>query len=326
MAGSPDDPTQMPSGDDDRTDVLELNAGPGRRMFTEEDRSILGLSATPGRRVFTEEERQLLLHLLKDYPLLESKSSDTPTLQKKWRFWVELTNRFNAAHMNTKRTPEQLRKCWKNMKSKAKRSHHQDGGGHGEQQNSSITYIRNNASPTLMNVDVDPTLVDQSPEPVQDAWEGDHTTKNGNDKEYSMKIQTIKPEIATSPSSSSQPPSKTQNRPASFRVPPENDVPADLETAPSSDSMWPLSLRPYQKRKLDSILEQDQKLISSQLTLSKIEEEKNLLQLKILNEQLKNVQKEANLLDKKIMLTDRKIQYWDRMLKKGGENHVFPNM
>ncbi|XP_066989492.1 uncharacterized protein [Macrobrachium rosenbergii] len=199
MAGAPD-PTPMLSGDD-KNNVLELNAGPGRKMFTEEDRSILGLSTTPGRRVFTEEERQLLLHLLKDYPLLESKSSDTATLQKKWRFWVELTNRFNAAHMNTNRTPEQLRKCWKNMKSKAKKNH-QDGG-HGEQQNS-VTYIRNNASPTLMNVDVDPTLVDQSPEPVQDAWEGDHTTRNGSDKEYSMKM--IKPETATSPSSSSQQP------------------------------------------------------------------------------------------------------------------------
>ncbi|XP_068224312.1 myb/SANT-like DNA-binding domain-containing protein 3 isoform X1 [Palaemon carinicauda] len=316
MAGPPD-----PNGiSRDEKTLLVLNAGPGRKMFTEEDKTILGIATTPARRIFTEEERQLLIHLLKDYPLLESKSSDTATLQKKWRFWVELTNRFNAAHMNTKRTPEQLRKCWKNMKSKARKNYLEAG----DQLNSHATYLENHASPTLVNVEVDPALIDPSPEPVQDAWEGDHTAKNGNDK---VQIQISKPEAVTVKSPPNQQPSKPQSSAAASRVPPENNAASvKLETAASSDSVWPVSLRPYQKRKLDSILEQDQKLINSQLTLSKIEEEKNLLQLKILNGQLKNVQKEADLLDKKILLTDRKIQYWDRLLKNGSGHHVFPNV
>ena len=117
--------------------------------------------------------------------------------------------------------------------------------------------------------------------------------------------------------------------PDSPRAPLINSVPnsVDFEATANSDSVWPVSLRPYQKRKLDAILDQDQKLTNSQLALSKLEEEKNKLQLKILNEQLKNLQKEADLLDRKIILTDRKIQYWDRMYKTGGgHHHMFPNM
>ncbi|XP_068224313.1 uncharacterized protein [Palaemon carinicauda] len=266
------------------------------------------------RRNFTEEEKVLLFVLAeKDKEIIEKRGIGGPAVREKRKVWDKIALIFNAQKhiVKIQRSAKDLRKCWFNQRYR-------------DQLNSHATYLENHASPTLVNVEVDPALIDPSPEPVQDAWEGDHTAKNGNDK---VQIQISKPEAVTVKSPPNQQPSKPQSSAAASRVPPENNAASvKLETAASSDSVWPVSLRPYQKRKLDSILEQDQKLINSQLTLSKIEEEKNLLQLKILNGQLKNVQKEADLLDKKILLTDRKIQYWDRLLKNGSGHHVFPNV
>ena len=51
-----------------------------------------------------------------------------------------------------------------------------------ENSHNSLLNGENNESPTLMNVDVDPVLINQSPEPVQNAWEGDLTTNNDRSK------------------------------------------------------------------------------------------------------------------------------------------------
>lgn len=74
------------------------------------------------------------------------------------------------------------------------------------------------------------------------------------------------------------------------------------------------------------LLDQDRQLASKQLVTAKLEEEKGRLQLRILHEQLKNVQRETHLIDRKIALADRKIQYWDKVLKNGGDEHFLSHM
>ncbi|KAK7066843.1 hypothetical protein SK128_016519 [Halocaridina rubra] len=329
--------TSKMNQNEEEQDII-VRRGSSARRYPKEFKK----TACPGRRIFTEEERNFLLHLVQDYPILESKSTDTATLQKKWRFWVELTNRFNAAGMNAKRTPEQLRKCWKNMKCKAKRVHQDPLAGEGDNHHTSLNF-ENDSSPTLLKVEVDPALINQFPEALHDSWEGEVIAKNGihtlsKSPQYTDEAPgslTCKRDSAVPSSSAS--PIHTQHfvEPTREVYLDNNTNSPDFDSGPSSDTLWPVTLRPYQKRKLDAILDQDQKLSGSQLAISRLEEEKNKLQLEILKEQLKNVQKEADLLERKILLTDReikltdkKIQYWDRIFKSDGQDHhhVYPNI
>ncbi len=68
-------------------------------------------------------ERNFLLRLLEEnIDIVESKSNDGVTMRRKDETWARIVSRFNAEPSVVKRTPRQLRKCWTNMKMRAKKS------------------------------------------------------------------------------------------------------------------------------------------------------------------------------------------------------------
>ncbi|XP_077523593.1 myb/SANT-like DNA-binding domain-containing protein 3 [Amblyomma americanum] len=86
---------------------------------------------------FTFEEKEILLGLVKTYQhVLECKKTDVSSLAKKNATWKEIAGLFNSHHGVTRRDPNQLKKCWANMKQKSKgedatkkRDRHKTGGG-----------------------------------------------------------------------------------------------------------------------------------------------------------------------------------------------------
>ncbi|XP_033637312.1 myb/SANT-like DNA-binding domain-containing protein 3 [Asterias rubens] len=68
-------------------------------------------------------ERNFLLRLLEEnIDIVESKCNDGITMRRKDETWARIVSRFNAEPSVVKRTPRQLRKCWTNMKMRAKKS------------------------------------------------------------------------------------------------------------------------------------------------------------------------------------------------------------
>lgn len=73
------------------------------------------------RKVFSEEERCFLANLVGENVEIESKRTDAISVVNKLKKWKEITEKFNASGNVVKRTTQQLRTCWKNMKIKAKK-------------------------------------------------------------------------------------------------------------------------------------------------------------------------------------------------------------
>lgn len=72
------------------------------------------------RKVFTEREQIILATLVKEKgAAIENKKTDGTTLQIKNRAWEEVTKHYNIQpEVQTKRTSQQLRKLWANLKQK----------------------------------------------------------------------------------------------------------------------------------------------------------------------------------------------------------------
>lgn len=70
------------------------------------------------RKVYTEREQILLCMLVKEKgAYIENKKTDGSTLHNKNRAWEEVTHHFNIQpEVNTKRTSQQLKKLWANIK------------------------------------------------------------------------------------------------------------------------------------------------------------------------------------------------------------------
>ena len=71
---------------------------------------------------FTEVEKQVLLSLVQEKAeILESKKSDGRTVDCKKRAWEEVASNFNSCGEVNNGSSQQLKKCWENIKSWAKK-------------------------------------------------------------------------------------------------------------------------------------------------------------------------------------------------------------
>jgi Myb/SANT-like DNA-binding domain len=67
------------------------------------------------------EEERLILLVGQQKDVLESKEKDFGTINKKAKAWDALTVLFNSDEMVSKKTTDQLRKKWENLKGRAKK-------------------------------------------------------------------------------------------------------------------------------------------------------------------------------------------------------------
>ena len=53
---------------------------------------------------------------------IESQRNDTRSIEVNRKMWIEIDNTFSSSPGTEKRDPEQLKKCWANMKANAKKT------------------------------------------------------------------------------------------------------------------------------------------------------------------------------------------------------------
>ncbi|XP_064625947.1 myb/SANT-like DNA-binding domain-containing protein 3 [Lineus longissimus] len=74
------------------------------------------------RQYFSELERSLLIELVDKYKeTLESKKNDYKCIKAKSEAWTKVADNFNSQNGVVKRDVKQLKKCWDNIKSSAKK-------------------------------------------------------------------------------------------------------------------------------------------------------------------------------------------------------------
>ncbi|XP_069671018.1 myb/SANT-like DNA-binding domain-containing protein 3 [Periplaneta americana] len=79
------------------------------------------MEGTPKRLYFTAEEKMYINELASRYQdVVENKKSDVVSVSAKRRKWTEIASEFNLNSKHSKRTPQQIKKCWENMKTKRK--------------------------------------------------------------------------------------------------------------------------------------------------------------------------------------------------------------
>lgn len=72
-------------------------------------------------KIFSDYEKQVLLSLVEDQiGTLESKKSDSRSIVVKKKTLDMIADQFNKNSEITRRSSDQLKKCWENMKSRAK--------------------------------------------------------------------------------------------------------------------------------------------------------------------------------------------------------------
>ena len=78
--------------------------------------------AAAGRQYFSEMEKSLLTELVsKHQDVLENKKNDYKIIKKKNSTWDNLAEEFSSQTGTKKRDAKQLKKCWENIKSRAKK-------------------------------------------------------------------------------------------------------------------------------------------------------------------------------------------------------------
>ncbi|XP_006010335.1 myb/SANT-like DNA-binding domain-containing protein 3 isoform X1 [Latimeria chalumnae] len=77
---------------------------------------------TKSSKHFSKMEKSILFSLVEKHrAVLESKRSDARTISQKQKTWLLLGEEFNTQPGVVRRDPKQLRKCWENMKARAKK-------------------------------------------------------------------------------------------------------------------------------------------------------------------------------------------------------------
>lgn len=77
---------------------------------------------TESRQYFSPLEKSIITELVRKHKdILENKRNDYKTIQQKNRMWVALSEEFNSQSGVCKRDSRQLKKCWENIKSRAKK-------------------------------------------------------------------------------------------------------------------------------------------------------------------------------------------------------------
>ena len=74
------------------------------------------------RQYFSELEKSIITELVaKHKNVIEAKRNDYKTIKQKNMAWEALTEEFNCQAGVTKRESKQIKKCWENIKSRAKK-------------------------------------------------------------------------------------------------------------------------------------------------------------------------------------------------------------
>ena len=77
---------------------------------------------TESRQYFSPLEKSIITELVRKHKdILENKRNDYKTIQQKNRVWEALSEEFNSQSGVSKRDSRQLKKCWENIKSRAKK-------------------------------------------------------------------------------------------------------------------------------------------------------------------------------------------------------------
>ena len=75
------------------------------------------------RQYFSQLEKSLLTELVgRHKEVLENKTNDFRTIHQKNTVWETLSEEFNSQSGVTKRDTKQLKKCWENIKARAKKT------------------------------------------------------------------------------------------------------------------------------------------------------------------------------------------------------------
>ena len=78
------------------------------------------------RKIFSENDKKLLQYLIADNNEVENKKTDKISVQKKEETWNKIRTLFNSdSKISMPRSVKELRKCWENMKFKAKTAYDQ---------------------------------------------------------------------------------------------------------------------------------------------------------------------------------------------------------
>ena len=78
--------------------------------------------AAAGRQYFSKMEKSLLTELVsKHQDVLENKKNDYKIIKKNHSTWDNLAEEFSSQTGTKKRDAKQLKKCWENIKSRAKK-------------------------------------------------------------------------------------------------------------------------------------------------------------------------------------------------------------
>lgn len=73
------------------------------------------------RRHFSPIEKEIITTLaLKEAFVLEKRANDTNTIREKQEIWEQITDTYNKQNNVMTRNTKQIKKCWENLKAKAK--------------------------------------------------------------------------------------------------------------------------------------------------------------------------------------------------------------
>ena len=74
------------------------------------------------RQYFSQLEKSLVTELVRKHKdFIENKKNDYRTIKQKNSAWEALSEKFNSQSGVTKRDSKQLKKCWENLKARAKK-------------------------------------------------------------------------------------------------------------------------------------------------------------------------------------------------------------
>ena len=96
-----------------------------------------GMAANRRSQNYTSDEKQLLVSLVDNYKdVIENKKTDKVSVRERDDSWNSVSSAFNLAFPTRRRSSEQLKQCWRNMKGSTKRlaaqvrrNHFATGGG-----------------------------------------------------------------------------------------------------------------------------------------------------------------------------------------------------
>ena len=79
-------------------------------------------SMAQNRQYYCELEKAILTELVRKYrDILEDKKNDYTSIKRKMDTWETVREEFNSQSGVNKRDPKQLKKCWENLKARAKK-------------------------------------------------------------------------------------------------------------------------------------------------------------------------------------------------------------